>query len=121
VDKIRHHLAQRKVGSHVIEGGLDYLVRGWESTATKVEAGDERWMWEEWVNDLDGREILQDLLDNVPESREALHAIEAADRRFAASAVPTESCEWGDENAGRHGWTRETNWWYWRKPPTPYE
>jgi hypothetical protein len=121
VDPIRRYLEQRKVGSYVIEGGLDNLVRDWENTASRVEAGDERWMWEEWVNDLDAREILHDLLDNVPESRDAIQAIEAADRRFVASAVPTETCESGDDNAARHGWTREKNWWYWRKPPTPYE
>jgi hypothetical protein len=121
VDAIRHYLEQRRVASHVIEGGLDYLVRDWERTATKVEAGNEVWLWEEWVNDLDAREILQDLLDHVPESHQALQAVEAADRRFAASSVPTDKCEWGDENAARHGWTREKNWWYWRKPPTPYE
>jgi hypothetical protein len=86
-----------------------------------VAEGNERWVWEEWVNDLDTREILQDLLDNVPESGVALQAVEAADKRFAASALPTEACEWGDESAARHGWTRQKNWWYWRKPPTPYE
>jgi hypothetical protein len=121
VDAIRRHLEQREVSQPTIEGGLDGLVRDWEELASEVEAGVARWMWEEWLNDLDTREILQDLLDNVPESRYALQAIEVSDKRFAASTISTDECEWGDENAARYGWTREKNWWYWRKPATPYE
>jgi len=121
VDAIRRHLEKREVSQPAIEGGLDGLVSDWQELASEVEAGAARWMWEEWVNDLDTREILQDLLDNVPESRKALQAIEAADKRFAASTISTDECEWGDKNAARYGWTREKNWWYWRKPPTPYE
>ena len=120
MDPIRHHLEQREVGPHVVEGGLDYLVSGWNDTASRAAAGNQ-WVWEEWVNDLDGREILQDLLDNVPESRTALEAVQRADERFTASTTPTDERQWGEENAARHGWTRDTNWWYWRKPPTPYE
>ncbi len=77
-------------------------------------------MAEEWINDLDAREILEDLFDHVPESRVALSAVEAADKRFAASTTPTDEIEWNNKVAARPGWTREKNWWYWRKPPTPY-
>ena len=121
MDAIRRHLERREVSEPVIEGGLDGLVSDWEELTSEVEAGVARWMWEEWLNDLDTREILQDLLDNVPESRRALQAIDAADKRFAASTISTDECEWGDGTAARHGWSREKNWWYWRKPPTPYE
>ncbi len=64
----RTHLSRRRVGEHVIDGGLDYLVRGWTQTAAAVEGRHEIWMSEEWLHDLDGREIIQDLLDNVTES-----------------------------------------------------
>ena len=43
-------------------------------------------MWEEGVNDLDGREIIQDLLDNVPESRAALEVVERV--RTSGSPLP---------------------------------
>ena len=119
VDAVRRHLERRGVGEHVVEGGLDYLVASWAKTAADAESG-ERWCEDEWLNDLDGREILQDLFDHVPESRHALDAVEAADSRFAASTTPTDECRWGDDNAARHGWTRERSWWYWRRPSTPY-
>jgi 5-formyltetrahydrofolate cyclo-ligase len=122
IDPIRLHLAQRGTNGtaqHVIDGGIDYLVNGWTRLASAVEGGSEWWVWEEWLNDLDGREIIQDLLDNVPESRTAIAAVEEADRRFAASTIPTDECQWGAHNATRKGWTRERNWWYWREPRTP--
>jgi 5-formyltetrahydrofolate cyclo-ligase len=120
MDPIRRHLAQREVASHVIEGGIYYLVSGWKKLASEVEGDTEEFMWEEWMNDLDGREIIQDLLDNVPESRAATDDVEQADKRFAAFTIPTDECEWGAVNAADNGWTREKNWWYWRKPRTPY-
>jgi hypothetical protein len=121
MDAIRRHLQQREVGRHVVEGGLDYLVSNWERIASQVQGGSERWVSEEWLNDLDAREIIQDLFDNVPESRTAADAVERADKRFAASTIPRGECVWGAYNAAQNGWTREKNWWYWRNPPTPYE
>lgn len=121
MDPIRSHLARREAGGHVIDGGLDYLVEAWKRIATHVEVGDEVWMWEEWLNDLDTRELLQDLLDNVPESRRAVAEIEAADARFRRAAIATEQCAWGERNARRHGWTRDRNWWYWTEPPNGYD
>jgi len=119
---------------HVQAGGLDYLVKRWTQgcrspttqgaprrrIATHAEYGAAEWIAEEWMNDLDVREILQDLFDHVPESHVARQAVEAADARFAASTTATDACQWGEINASRHGWTREKHWWYWRKPPTPY-
>jgi hypothetical protein len=105
----------------VIEGGLSYLVTRWERLASEVDAVKRQWLWEEWLNDLDVREIIQDLFDNVPESRIALDVVERADKRFASATIPTDECQWGDYNAERHGWTPDKNWWYWCEPPTPYE
>ena len=120
VDAIRARLADRGAGPHVIDGGLDYLVGAWTRVASDVEARRETWEWEEWVNDLDTRELLQDLVEHVPDARSALPQIEEADARFLRAAIRTDECEWGEENAAHHGWTPETHWWYWRRPPTPY-
>jgi 5-formyltetrahydrofolate cyclo-ligase len=116
MDPIRRRLAQRGVANHVIEGGIYYLVSGWKQLAAEVEEDTEEWVYEEWMNDLSGREIIQDLLDNVPESRAATNDVEQADKRFAASTIATDECQ---GNATRCG-PRQKNWWYWREPPTPY-
>jgi len=120
MDAVRRRLKERRVGQHVQAGGLDYLVKRWTEIATYVEYGVAEWMEEEWLNDVDVREILEDLFDHVPESRVAREAVEVADKRFAESTTVTDECQWGEINASRHGWTPEKNWWYWRKPPTPY-
>jgi 5-formyltetrahydrofolate cyclo-ligase len=117
-DPIRLHLLEREVAWHVIEGGIEYLVSGWEQLASEVEANAEEWVWEEWLNDLDGREIIQDLFDNVPQSRTALDRVKRADERFVAATISTDECQWGAKNAADNGWTREKNWWYWREPRT---
>jgi hypothetical protein len=88
MDPIRRHLPRLEAGQHVIDGGLDYLVESWNRIACQVEAGDEVWMSEEWLNDLDTRELLHDLLENVPEAQRAAPEIEAADVRFRGAAVP---------------------------------
>src|SRR6266566_2563321 len=114
VDAVRAHLTRREALEHVIEGGLDYLVAEWTRIALAVEGRREEWMWEEWMNDLDTREMLQDLLDHVPESRVATRQIEEADARFLSAAIETDECEWGAGNAADEGWTPAKNWWYWR-------
>jgi hypothetical protein len=119
-EPVRARLVERRVGPHVVEGGLDYLVGEWTRIAAAVERR-ETWLWEEWVNDLDTRDILDDVLVNVPEAAGARPSVEAVDERFRAAAVATEACAWGDEVAQREGWTREREWWYWTAPPTPFE
>jgi hypothetical protein len=68
---------------------------------------DEVWTWEEWLNDLDTREILEDLFDSVPGSQRARPAIEEADARFRGAASAADDCVWGERNRESHGWTRE--------------
>jgi hypothetical protein len=104
----------------VVAGGLDYLLDRWEQITARVERH-ATWLWEEWVDDLDVREILEDVLAHVPEAAGARPSVEAVDERFRAAAVATESCAWGDDVAERNGWTREREWWYWTAPATPFE
>ena len=120
MDAIRAYLVEREVGPHVIDGGLDYLVRNWARVASDVHRG-STWMIEEWENDLDARKIIHELLRDVPEAAVIRPEVELADSRFRAGVRATEECVWGQINADRHGWTRNVNWWYWTAPPTPYE
>jgi hypothetical protein len=120
MDEVRLYLRARGVGPHVVKGGLEYLLGRWRHLADQVAEGRERWYWEEWLNNLDVREILHGVLDHTPDSRSALTEIAAADRRFLAATIETEECVWGERNEREHGWSSERNWWYWREPPTPY-
>ncbi len=121
MDAIREYLERENVAApHVIEGGLEWLVARWRRTATRAESGEQHWVWEDWVNDLDTRNIIQNLLEHVPESRGSLPQIEEADARFRNGTVESHRCVWGEENAEKHGWTSEKEWWYWRQPSVPF-
>jgi hypothetical protein len=104
----------------VVEGGLAGLTTEWARIASDVE-NNATWVWEEWLNDLDTRQLLHELLEDVPDADVALPKVIASDARFRKFAQPTDECAWGHVNAAHHGWTRERNWWYWTEPPTPYE
>ena len=76
-------------------------------------------MWEEWMNDVDDRQLLQDMLDQVPESGSALAEIEAVDERFLAATLEPRSAS-GEREMQLTSVGRPRDWWYWRLPPTPY-
>ena len=121
MDAIREYLERENIAApHVVEGGLDWLVGNWHRTATRAESGEQHWVWEDWVNDLDTRNIIQILLDNVPDSRAALSEIDEADARFRRGTVESDHCLWGQANAEKHCWTPEKEWWYWREPCVPF-
>ncbi len=121
MDAIREYLERQNIAApHVVEGGLEWLVGNWRRVATEVESGEQHWVWEDWVNDLDTRKIIQQLLDHVPESRGALPEIEETDARFRNGTIESDHCLWGQANAEKHGWTPETEWWYWREPSVPF-
>jgi hypothetical protein len=78
-------------------------------------------MWEEWVNDLDGRDILAGVLRTGAVSSADHERVAMIDERVVSRAPPIWRCAWGDDEAARHGWTRETEWWYWLEPPNGYD
>lgn len=117
-DPIRDYLRSHG-GSHLVDGGLPGLLGRWARTAFKVEANGT-WYWEEWVNDLDTRQLLSDLVEAVPEAHRVQVELDAADETFRTFAISTSECAWYDDIAEQEGWTPARNWWYWTKPPTPY-
>jgi hypothetical protein len=67
---------------------------------------------DEWLNDLDVRQILHGLVEAVREAGAALPEGAAIDARFAGAAIETDECPWGPKIAESRGWTRHGNWWY---------
>ena len=98
MDRIGRYLSEREVGPRVIEGGLDYLISRWSRTAAKVATRSGEWVWEEWLNDLDTRQIIQDLFDRFPEAREVSGEVGEADGLFLSTSRVIDYCQWGDRN-----------------------
>lgn len=118
-DPIRRFLRARGVADHVVEGGLEGLVTAWERVAEQIERGYDLTL-DDYLNDLDTRQILEVVLAAMPEpDGPLLDRMRAADGRVRAATVPTRQCVWGDGAAP--GWSSRRNWWYFVVPAHPGE
>jgi len=101
----------------VIQGGLDVLLDGWEQTVSAVEQGYTRG-YEEFLNDLDGRQLLAQALARVTPAQAvpAQERLEGIDARMRASTAPVARCLWGAIVAEEEGWDPVGNWWYYARP-----
>jgi len=101
----------------VVQGGLDVLLEGWERTVSAVEQGYERG-YEEYLNDLDGRQLLAQALARVTPAQAAstVERLGLLDGRMRAATTPVARCLWGAIVAEEEGWTPEANWWYFSRP-----
>ncbi len=116
-DPIRRFLRARGVADHVVAGGIEGLVTAWEQTATAIGAGYCLTL-DDYLNDLDARQILEVVLSAMPEpDGPLLDRLRAADARVRAATVPVGQCVWGD--GGSRGWTERRNWWYFVIPRHP--
>jgi len=102
---------------HVVQGGLGVLLEGWERTVAAVEQGYERG-YEEYLNDLDGRQLLAQALARVTpaQAASAVERLGLLDGRMRAATTPVARCLWGAIVAEEEGWTAEANWWYFARP-----
>ena len=116
-NSVRDFLKRRGCPPHVVAGGLEALLTAWEKTASAVARGYGLGL-DEYLNDVDGREILDAALSaaETSERNALLPRLEAADRMIRRHLKPAGPCLWGDEEALERGWTRERNWWYFRRP-----
>jgi hypothetical protein len=103
----------------VVRDGLEGLVRDWESLAGIISTQYEG-TWEEWLNDVDGREIIHRITPLIAGSdfTGVRERIARADSFFKAATKPSE-CQWGPRNEKDNRWTSERNWWYYREPFHP--
>jgi hypothetical protein len=116
-DPVRAYCRDRGCLAHVVSGGLLGLVKGWEASVAYLLEAKRQYLCE-FLNDLDGRQILHEALTvALPgQLNEVAERVRVADEQFLHATVPVEECLWGAENAAKHGWAVSVNWWYFRKP-----
>jgi hypothetical protein len=119
-DAVSDYLAKRKVAPHVIGLGLAGLIADWERVTDEIADGYGLGL-DDYLNDLDLRQILHDVQRDVPVAwTDALtKRLQAADRHARTHLVPQPTCLWGDSVAKRYGWTAAENWWYFHRPRRP--
>ncbi len=116
-DHIESYLAAQRYADHVVTGGVRGLVESWEYTVDGIIRG-ETMIEPEYLNDMDGRRILAEVLAILPpeERRDWDVRVHLADARVRPFLVPTVNCLWGQANEQRHGYVREQDWWYYHRP-----
>ena len=119
MNKVREFLKSSGYPEHVVEGGLGRLISNWEDTVRAVlnrQISDT----DEYLNELDGRQIIHDVCANVPEALtpEMSGRLEKADSAFRSIVRRSPHSLWGDRNARDNGWTAEANWWYFTERPS---
>ena len=120
-ERVRDLLRRRGSPPHVVEGGLPGLLRAWERVVASVERGYPLTL-DDYLNDVDGRQILADVLSALPQAATPAQRerLAKADARLRAASRPG-PCLWGEANAQARGWTPRTHWWYFRHPAKPGE
>jgi hypothetical protein len=114
---LEEFLRQEGAPDQVVRGGLEVLMTGWERTVLAVEAG-YAGDYEDYLGDLDGRQLLAQALERVTRGHaaEVAERLEALDARMRAATTPVARCLWGMIVADEEGWSPEDNWWYYARP-----
>jgi hypothetical protein len=110
-------LRARGCSAHVVDGGLAGLLARWAATVEELGAG-YRWTFDDYLNDVDARQILEEALAHAGDEERAAYAAALAvldERADAWLSAPAE-CLWGDAAARANGWSPERQWWYFRRP-----
>jgi hypothetical protein len=117
IDRVRSYLKKRGCPAHVVKGGLQGLVEQWEETTISVAGGYELGL-EDYLNDMDGRQLIADVMKLAPAAvRKNLGSrVAKADTRIKAVLKPARVCLWGESEAKKRRWTARSNWWYFRIP-----
>ncbi len=119
-DPVRDYLRQSGAPYSVVAQGLRGLVENWERVVDQVVEGYPLTL-DDYLNDMDGRQLLQNALDLAPdEVREVFLArVNDADNRIRLNLVPAGRCLWGSIVAEEEQWIHEVNWWYFEQPRNP--
>jgi hypothetical protein len=118
-DAVHTYLMSRGCAPIVVRRGLSGLLDQWTKIVTATERGQDVSL-DEWLNDMDLRDILSGALAAaVPsERRAAAVRLDDADDRFHAITEPG-PCLWGEAIAENNSWRPEWQWWYFRRPSVP--
>lgn len=116
--QLRVFLLRRQCAGRLVAGGIDGLIAEWERIGDAVADGYPLDTLEDYLNDMDMRNLTHDAITAVPaaldEARRA--RLEAADRRVRALLVPARECLWGAGQAQAEGWSASERWWYFMRP-----
>ena len=117
-DPVESYLRSRGVSSDVVDAGLGGAVERWEAIAKSVD--DYDLTLDDWLDDMDLRDIIAGALDAAGEAQRAgvSGRLERADDLFRKGTVATGPL-WGKALAASHSHDPVHTWWYFRRPRNP--
>lgn len=97
---------------------LQELIDQWAGFAADLERRGYNFDLDNWLNDVDVRELILEALPMFSREEMGDHALklDEADRAFMASTRDFKRCVWGRGTARKERWTAQRNWWYFRTP-----
>jgi hypothetical protein len=110
--QIQDYCRARAFSRNVVDGGLEYLVSRWRDTVTRLRKGYKKRGVFEYMNDLDARSILEEVvpLATEEERKAVLDALSTLDAEFRDLTVASQ------ERVSKSGNNRDY-WWLYRLPP----
>ena len=120
-EAVREFLRARGAPESLVSGGLDGLIAGWERVAEAVERGYPLDTLDDYLNDMDLRQLIAEVLAavSIPAKGTLATRLQTADMRIRAALVPAERCLWGATIAAKRGWSSAHEWWYFMRPIRP--
>ena len=117
-DPIREYCRRKKYSNMVIYGTFDYLLKGWEITVNSIVSGKYHSSFDEYLNDMDGRYILEELIEVADNTlpagiKEQMWKLDCDIRK---SSQPSSVCIWGTENSLKYGYSPQKHWYYFMLP-----
>ncbi len=118
IDAVKTFLRDRGLADEVVEAGAGGLIERWEQAGRELEREVYPFHVEDWLDELDGRQLLWELQAAVPAALAGgLQArLHDADSRIMAATDIVPVCLWGEVLAKRLRWKSDHEWWYWRRP-----
>jgi hypothetical protein len=109
---------KQNYSENVKRGGLKYLLDKWEWICSRVPYDNLKWQFDEYLNDISTREIINVIIKNCDDIHEdSLIRLEKIDNIFRNKTIEVNQCIWGLEIEKKHGYTKESNWMSYRLPP----
>lgn len=112
LDKIAKDMLSMRSSYYVVEGGILKLIDDWKRFVIECENGYSG-MIEEYRNELDGRFLIQTIVDDVGDNNlvESIEReIKSFDERFRSLLTDTDKCIWG--KPGEKKFNRIKHFWY---------
>jgi hypothetical protein len=113
--------ALKATADFVQKDGLNYLIPRWRHFAEKY--ADEEDLIYEWLNDLDTRKIIDEILGVLSEKDRTKIELDlkSIDAKVIEKTFEINECAWGELVEKNSNYNRQRNWYYYRMNQKVFE